>query len=140
MDAKLKKGTFGYNSKEVEAYIMELSVKYQSELKAKDNELEALREKTAGLEGKIAEYEKERLSVADALVKAQNEAKEILDEAVAEANKEKDRIQAECDEFSKRIQNAKKTLTSMRKEALKIVEDYKEAIDGFAKFESDDDD
>lgn len=140
MDAKLKKGAFGYNSKEVESYIVELSSKYLNDIKSKNAELDALKAKTAELESKIAEYEKERLSVADALVKAQNEAKGILDEAVSEANAEKEKIQAECREFEAKIEKAKKTLTSMRKEALKIIDDYKDAIDGFAKFADDGDD
>lgn len=140
MDAKLKKGAFGYNSKEVEAYLVELSGKYLSDLKAKDDEIAVLNQKNAELESKIDEYEKERLSVADALVKAEKEAKDILDAAVAESIKEKELIEKECAEYATKIEQAKKTLTSMRKDALKVIDDYKDAIDGFIKFEEDGDD
>ncbi len=140
MDTKLKKGAFGYNSKEVEAYLVELSGKYLADIKAKEDEIAALKEENTQLSSKIDEYEKERLSVADALVKAQKEAKDILDAAVAESIREKEIIEKECDEYAKKIEQAKKTLTSMRKDALKVIDDYKDAIDGFVKFEKDDDD
>lgn len=134
MDAKLKKGALGYKSKEVEAYLIEMSNKYLDDVKAKDAEIEKLTSKIAELEKKIDGYEAERLSVADALVKAQKEAQDIMDAAVNEAEAERAKIQADCDAMSKKIDDAKATLTAMQKDALKVMEEYKAVVAEFTDF------
>ncbi len=134
MESKLKKGALGYKSKEVEAYLVELSKKYLEKTKVKDAEIEKLTAKVAELENKIDEYEAERLSVADALVKAQKEAQDIMDAAVTEAETERAKIQADCDVLTAKIADAKATLTSMQKDALKLMEDYKTLVDDFTDF------
>lgn len=135
MDSKLKKGALGYKSKEVEAYLVELSNKYQADIKAKDDEIAALTAKTEDLEKKIEEYEEERLSVADALVKAQKEAQDIMDAAVSEAEAKKDEIQKDCDAANEKIRAAKQALTDMQKQAYKVIEDYSAVIEEFTNFE-----
>jgi len=132
MDAKLKKGTFGYNSKEVEAYVLELSSGYDNEIKAKNDEIAKLSAKVTELESKISVYEADRLRVAEALVKAQKEAQEIMDNAVADSIKEKEKISKEYDSYVAKIDEAKKTLLSLRTDALDLVENYKELIEKFS--------
>lgn len=134
MESKLKKGALGYKSKEVEAYLVELSNKYQEDIKAKDAEIENLTAKVAELEEKIDGYEAERLSVADALVKAQKEAQDIMDAAVTEAEAERAKIQADCDVLTAKIADAKATLTAMQKDALKVMEEYKAVVADFTDF------
>lgn len=135
MESKLKKGALGYKSKEVEAYLVELSNKYQQDIKAKDDEIAALTQKAEELEKKIDGYEAERLSVADALVKAQKEAQDIMDTAVSEAEAKREEIQKDCDAANEKIREAKKTLTDMQKQAFKVVEDYSALIEEFTNFE-----
>jgi len=132
MDAKLKKGTFGYNSKEVEAYVLELSSGYDNEIKAKSDVMAKLSAKVTELESKISVYEADRLRVAEALVKAQKEAQEIMDNAVADSIKEKEKISKEYDSYVAKIDEAKKTLLSLRTDALDLVENYKELIEKFS--------
>lgn len=134
MESKLKKGALGYKSKEVEAYLVELSNKYLDDIKAKDTEIENLNAKVADLEKKIDGYEAERLSVADALVKAQKEAQDIMDAAVTEAEAERTKIQADCDVLATKIADAKATLTAMQKDALKVMEEYKAVVADFTDF------
>ncbi|MBQ6998665.1 MAG: DivIVA domain-containing protein [Clostridia bacterium] len=134
MESKLKKGALGYKSKEVEAYLVELSNKYLDDIKAKDAEIETLNAKVAELEEKIDGYEAERLSVADALVKAQKEAQDIMDAAVTEAEAERAKIQADCDVLAAKIADAKATLTAMQKDALKVMEEYKTVVADFTDF------
>ena len=134
MESKLKKGALGYKSKEVEAYLVELSAKYEADVKEKDKEIESLNKTIHEMEKKIAVYEIERLSVADALVKAQKEAQDIMDAAVTEAEAEKAKIQADCDAINKQIADAKKTLTNMQKDALKVMADYEELVEKFTDF------
>ena len=140
MESKLKKGALGYKSKEVEAYLVELSSLYEKDLKEKNAQIENLNKTIGLLEEKIATYEAERLSVADALVKAQKEAQDIMDAAVSEAEKEKAKILAECDAISKKIEDAKKTLTSMQKDALKVIDNYKDLVAEFTDFKGKGDD
>ena len=134
MEATLKKGALGYKSKEVEAYLVELSSKYERNTKAKDREIEALTSKVEELEKKIEGYEAERLSVADALVKAQKEAQDIMDAAVSEAEKERAKIQADCNAIEKQIADAKATLTNMQKDAMKVMADYEALVQQFTDF------
>ena len=133
MNERPKKGAFGYNSKEIEAYLIEISAKYEADVKAKDAEIESLSAKVAELSEKIAVYEVERLSVADALVKAQKEAQDILDAAVVDGNNEKARIEAECDALRTKVADAKTTLAKMKADALKVIEEYKECLKGTAR-------
>ncbi|MBE7013127.1 MAG: hypothetical protein E7416_03530 [Ruminococcaceae bacterium] len=137
MEARPKKGAFGYNSKEVESYLIEISGKYESDIKAKDTEIAALNDKLAELGEKINGYEAERLSVADALVKAQKEAQDIMDAAVTEANEAKAKIEAECNEYLKKIEDAKKTLAEMQKAALKVMDDYRACVERFTAFDGE---
>lgn len=134
MEAKLKKGALGYKSKEVEAYLVELSNKYLGDIKVKDAEIEKLNARVAELEKKIDGYEAERLSVADALVKAQKEAQDIMDAAVTEAEAERAKIQADCDTINAKIADAKKTLTAMQADAMKVMEEYKAVVEEFTDF------
>lgn len=134
MESKLKKGALGYKSKEVESYLVELSNKYQYDLNAKDSEINRLSAKVNELERKIDGYEAERLSVADALVKAQKEAQDIKDAAINEAEAERAKIQADCDTLVKKIEDAKKTLADLQKDALKLMEDYKALVADFTDF------
>ena len=134
MESTLKKGALGYKSKEVEAYLIELSNKYTADVKEKDAEIEKLNAKIAELEGKIDGYEKERLSVADALVKAQKEAQDIMDSAVSEAEAKRAEIQADCDAINKKIADAKDTLSQMQKDALKVIAEYENVVEKFTDF------
>ena len=134
MDSKLKKGALGYKSKEVEAYLVELSAKYESDMKAKDNTIDSLNDTIDELNKKIETYEAERLSVADSLIKAQKEAQDIMDKAVSSAEAEKDKIQKECDAITQKIDDAKKTLANMQKDAMKVMEEYKELVAEFTNF------
>ncbi len=134
MDSKLKKGALGYKSKEVEAYLVELSNKYQYDINAKDGEINKLNAKVNELEKKIDGYEAERLSVADALVKAQKEAQDIIDAAVTEAEEKRTAIQKDCETITKKIEDAKKTLAELQKDALKLMDEYKVLVKGFTDF------
>ena len=137
MDNKPKKGAFGYNSKEIEAYLIDISARYEADVKEKDAKIEDLSAKVTELTEKIAVYEVERLSVADALVKAQKEAQDILDAAVAEGNSEKARIEAECDALRAKVADAKTTLANMKADALKVIEEYKECVEKFTDINGD---
>ncbi len=134
MEAKLKKGALGYKSKEVEAYLVELSNKYQGDIKEKDAEIDKLTAKISELEKKIEGYEAERLSVADTMVKAQKKAQDIMDAAITEAEAERERIQADCDVITKKISDAKDTLTAMQKDAMRVMEEYKSLVAEFTDF------
>lgn len=138
MNERPKKGAFGYNSKEIEAYLIEISAKYESDVKAKDAKIEDLSAKVTELTEKIAVYEVERLSVADALVKAQKEAQDILDAAVVDGNNEKARIEAECDALRTKVEEAKTTLANMKADALKVIDEYKECVEKFTAFNDGD--
>ena len=134
MESKLKKGALGYKSKEVEAYLVELSAKYESDIKKKDDTIDGLKNTIEELNKKIDTYEAERLSVADSLIKAQKEAQDIMDKAVSSAEAEKDKIQKECDAITQKIDDAKKTLANMQKDAMKVMEDYKALVAEFTDF------
>lgn len=157
MESKLKKGAFGYNSKEVEAYLLEISGRYLEDVKAKEEkidslsddvdklteqvdsltaQLEKLGEEKAELEGKLANYEEERLSVADALVKAQKEAQEILRIAEEDAKNAKAQAEAEHMEYLKKIEDAKCVLADMKKSALKLMDEYRDCVEKFTDFKA----
>ena len=134
MDSKLKKGALGYKSKEVEAYLVEMSNKYMYDINSKDGEIGKLKAEIDELKIKIDGYEAERLSVADALVKAQKEAQDIKDAAIGEAEAQRAAIQADCDIIYKKIEDAKKVLTDLQKDALKLMDDYKTLVADFTDF------
>lgn len=134
MESKLKKGALGYKSREVEAYLVEMSNRYTEDVKLKDAEIAKLKAKVEILDEKIDGYEVERLSVADALVKAQKEAQDILDAAVIEAEAKREKIRKECDILNKKIDEAKETLAALQKDALKVMEEYKAVIEEFTDF------
>ena len=134
MESKLKKGALGYKSKEVEAYLVDLSSKYLENIKEKDDQIAQLTAKVEELEEKINGYEAERLSVADALVKAQKEAQDIMDAAVSDAEAKRAEIQADCDAINEKIAEAKQTLSDMQKQAAKVIDEYSAVIEKFTDF------
>ena len=140
MESKLKKGALGYKSKDVEAYLVEMSNKYLDDVKTKDAEIAKLKAKVEILQEKIDGYEVERLSVADALVKAQKEAQDILDAAVAEGEARREKIRKDCDILNKKIDEAKETLAAMQSAALNVVEEYKAVVAEFTDFSGIEDD
>jgi len=69
-DIKLKKGVFGYSSKNVDGYLLEITANYDEQLRKRDERIAELTARVGELTEKLNAYEKERLDVANTLVAA----------------------------------------------------------------------
>ena len=92
MDESISKGLFGLNRKEVENYIAEMKKDYETELKRQNQELLAMKTENSKLNDRInqllsdrKEIEEAKRNISDVLFKAEQQAKQIVEDAKSKA-------------------------------------------------------
>ncbi|MBE7031038.1 MAG: hypothetical protein E7409_06375 [Ruminococcaceae bacterium] len=128
-DIKLKKGVFGYSSKNVDGYLLEITANYDEQLRKRDERIAELTARVGELTEKLNAYEKERLDVANTLVAAQQKAQAMVDNAAKDAEAKKAALSAEVAQFENRRNQAKEAMEAFRKESIELMTKYRELVD-----------
>ena len=108
----LPKGLFGFNKKEVEAYISSRKEDYEKELMEQTKQLQEMKVENAKLNDRIntllnerKDVEATKQNISDVLVKAELQAKQIIDDARVQAEKEKQEVDALIEEQKETLKN-----------------------------------
>lgn len=137
MAGEKKFGTsmFGFNKSDVNAYIEKIIHEFDQRLKEKDDEISNLklqiremkaRFDTAASDSEALLREKERIAVA--LIKAQEKADAVMEEARARAAEEKERLDAALEAERERIIDLKRDIRQMKNMVTEALAKYQERL------------
>ena len=120
--AKLFRGAlFGYNKKDVQKYVEEISVNFNAQLNACRAEIERLNGQKAELDAKKAEIERKKEAISDAIISAQEQGERIIADARVKAEQEyKDSQQKIADENQKLVK-IRREIINIRRNAIKTL-------------------
>lgn len=124
----LPKGLFGFNKKEVEAYISSMKEDYEKELMEQTKQLQEMKVENAKLNDRInnllnerKDVEATKQNISDVLLKAELQAKQIIDDARVQADKEKQEVDALIEEQKEKLIDAKIELAMLKDKAKEVM-------------------
>lgn len=134
----LPKGIFGLNKKDVETYIASIKDDYEKELMDQSKKLQEMKNENARLNEKIntlmkekTEIEQSKAQISDVLIKAQEQAKQIIEDARKQAEKERQDVELLVEDQRERLINAKIELAMLKDDAKKVIEKFTDDISKF---------
>ena len=72
---------FGYNKKDVQKYVEEISINFNTQLNGLKAEIDRLNEQKAEVEVQRAEIEKRKAAISEAIISAQEQGEKIIAQA-----------------------------------------------------------
>ncbi len=131
----LSKGLFGFNKKEVEAYISSMKEDYEKELMEQTKQLQEMKVENAKLNDRIntllserKDVEATKQNISDVLVRAELQAKQIIDEAKTQAEKEKQEVDTLIEQQKEKLIDAKIELAMLKDKAKEIIVKFSDEI------------
>jgi len=120
-----KSEIFGLNKKEVEKYVNEMKRDYEEKLYKLNEENNILRTKNEELLSKEDEVKAKTILVSDALIKAEGQAKQIIEDAINKAKAERAQIDYQ-------IEQEKEKLIDMKRKILELKETVQSSLGNFS--------
>lgn len=126
---------FGFNKSDVNAYIEKIIHEFDQRLKEKDDEISNLklqiremkaRYESTSQDNQILSKEKER--IAGALIKAQEKADAIIEEARARAAEEKARLEQALETERERIIDIKRDIKNIKAQVVEMLTKYQSMV------------
>lgn len=140
MEDNISKGLFGLNRKEVENYIDSIKSDYEAELKRQNTELLAMKSENARLNELLTEMtnnkkavDEARASISDVLIKAEQQAKTIIDDAKSKAIEERQEIDAQLEAEKEKLIDAKIELAMLKDKAKDLITKFTEDLSNLQK-------
>lgn len=139
-EKRFRNSTMGFNREDVTAYIEKIMVEYDNKLKDKEVEIAALKsdlreykQKYEVLFQKAEEVKEERDKIATVMLKAQEQACLIVEEAQIRALEEKEKYDLLIGEEKARLADIRRYLTHLKSEVIdtmkKVEGDLEEYIE-----------
>lgn len=131
-EKKFNTEMFGYDKKEVEEYLRELKADYESNLQAEKAEINRLSNEITIIRKKLERYDTEYIEkqekVANALITAEDQARNILENARQEALNEKQRIESIIEVEKEKLLDVKREVIDLKERTVRILEKYNESM------------
>jgi len=131
----LPKGLFGLNKKEVESYIASMKGDYERELMEQTKQLQDMKNENIKLNEKLQTLLKEKkdvdaskANISDVLLKAEQQAKQIIEDARKQSEKEKQDIDALIEEQREKLIDAKIELAMLKDKAKEIISKFSDDL------------
>ena len=128
MDENISKGLFGLNKKEVESYIAEIKKDYEQELRKQNQELLSMKSENTKLNDRInqllsdrKEIEEAKKNISDVLFKAEQQAKQIIEDAKSKAIEERQEIDAQIEAEKEKLIDAIIELAMLKDKAKEVM-------------------
>lgn len=135
MEENISKGLFGLKRTDVENYIADLKKDYEAELKRQNQELLNMKSENAKLNERLNEFlsdrkeiEEAKKNISDVLFKAEQQAKQILEDAKAKAIEERQEIDAQIEAEKEKLIDAKIELAMLKDKAKDIMAKFTDDI------------
>ena len=135
MEDNISKGLFGLNRKDVENYIADMKKDYENELRRQNQELLAMKTENSKLNdrlnellGKQREIEEAKRNISDVLFKAEQQAKQIVEDAKTKALEERQEIDALIETEKEKLIDAKIELAMLKDKAKDLMAKFTDDI------------
>ena len=134
----LPKGLFGLNRKEVESYIAGIKTDYENELSEQNAKLQEMKNENIKLTEKLnnlmkekSDIEASKANISDVLLKAQEQAKQIIEDARNQSMKEKQEMDTLIEEQREKLIDAKIELAMLKDKAKEIITKFADDLQKF---------
>ncbi len=131
-EKKFNTEMFGYDKKEVEEYLREMKADYESNLQAEKAEINRLSNEITIIRKKLERYDTEYIEkqekVANALITAEDQARNILENARQEALNEKQRIESVIEVEKEKLLDIKREVIDLKERTVRVLEKYNETM------------
>ena len=131
-EKKFNTEMFGYDKKEVEEYLREMKADYESSLQAEKAEINRLSNEITIIRKKLERYDIEYIEkqekVANALITAEDQARNILENARQEAINEKQRIESIIEVEKEKLLDIKREVIDLKERTVRVLEKYNETM------------
>lgn len=135
MEENISKGLFGLKRTDVENYIADLKKDYEAELRRQNQELLTMKNENAKLNERLneiltdrREIEEAKKNISDVLFKAEQQAKQIVEDAKAKAIEERQEIDAQIEAEKEKLIDAKIELAMLKDKAKDIMTKFTDDI------------
>ena len=135
MDDNISKGLFGLNRKDVELYIAGIKSDYEAELKKQNTELLAMKAENAKLNEILNEMlnnkksvEEAKANISEVLIKAEQQAKAIIEDAKNQAIEERQEIDTMIEAEKEKLIDAKIELAMLKDKAKDLITKFTEDL------------
>ena len=135
MDDNIPKGLFGLNRKDVELYIAGIKSDYEAELKKQNTELLAMKAENAKLNERLNEMvnnkksiEEAKANISEVLIKAEQQAKAIIEDAKNQAIEERQEIDTMIETEKEKLIDAKIELAMLKDKAKDLITKFTEDL------------
>ena len=135
MDDNISKGLFGLNRKDVELYIAGIKSDYEAELKKQNTELLAMKAENAKLNERLNEMlnnkksiEEAKANISEVLIKAEHQAKAIIEDAKNQAIEERQEIDTMIETEKEKLIDAKIELAMLKDKAKDLITKFTEDL------------
>ncbi|ACL76552.1 DivIVA domain-containing protein [Ruminiclostridium cellulolyticum] len=134
---------FGYNKSDVNSYLEKINKEYGDKLKNKEREIIEIKAQYRDLKNKydeistnLAEIKENRERVANALITAQEQAKNIIEEAKKKAIDEKKTLEQQVEKEKEKLVDIKQELKILKVEVVDTLKKYEGQLSNFIKEEN----
>ena len=124
MEDNISTGLFGLNRKDVENYIADLKKDYEDELRRQNQELLAMKTENSKLNERLnqllsnqRELDEAKRNISDVLFKAEQQAKQIVEDAKTKAIEERQEINTLIEAEKEKLIDAKIELAMLKDKA-----------------------
>lgn len=135
MEENISKGLFGLKRADVENYIADLKKDYEAELRRQNQELLSMKNENAKLNERLNEFlndrkeiEEAKKNISDVLFKAEQQAKQIVEDAKSKAIEERQEIDAQIETEKEKLIDAKIELAMLKDKAKDIMTKFTDDI------------
>ncbi len=135
MEENISKGLFGLKRADVENYIADLKKDYEAELRRQNQELLSMKNENAKLNERLNEFlndrkeiEEAKKNISDVLFKAEQQAKQIVEDAKSKAIEERQEIDAQIEAEKEKLIDAKIELAMLKDKAKDIMTKFTDDI------------
>ena len=135
MEENISKGLFGLKRADVENYIADLKRDYEAELRRQNQELLSMKNENAKLNERLNEFlndrkeiEEAKKNISDVLFKAEQQAKQIVEDAKSKAIEERQEIDAQIETEKEKLIDAKIELAMLKDKAKDIMTKFTDDI------------
>ena len=127
-EKKFAASMFGYDKEEVDDYVKNIKSTYESKLQAEKAENNRISNEMTILKRKLEKYESDYLirqeKVANALITAEDQSRQILQNAKQAAQEEKDKIEHLIEVEKEKLLDIKKEVIDLKERAIRLIDKY----------------
>lgn len=112
---------FGYNKKDVQKYVEEISINFNAQLNGLKAEIDRLNEQKAEVEAQRAEIEKRKAAISEAIISAQEQGEKIIAQSREKSEAEYKDMQNKIMEENQKLIKLRREIVNIRRSAIKTL-------------------